>query len=282
MAPKPESKDTSTRSPYAGCTIIFVGIAAMVFLVGFVIWNLFKLDDEIGKFTTDTPVETPTPDLLEHSAAFNAYKAKLQLFQDAVGKKQDADLRLTADDINFAIAADKIRFQDLQKTFSVTSIGDGKLHIQISFPLRGKPMSGELRYLNGTMLAVPILAGDEIVLEVESITSPGTEVTTVPEGFIGQMSPYRIAQRYVDDEDLGPWMKKLTAVSIDDATLVLSYVQADATAQAAPRNVSPFVKRALALFAIFLVVFLALVFALVAISRRRRAESGASDENPDS
>ena len=278
MAKDPKTEDNSARSPFAGCTIILVGIGAMLFLVCFVIWNLFKLDGEISKFTTDKAVETPVPDLVADAAAFNQHKAKIQLFQDAVGKSEDAELRLSSQDINFAIAGDSTRFKDLQKTFSVTKIEEGKLHIQISFPLRGKPMSGEMRYLNGTMVAVPSLTGGEIVLNVESIHSPGTEVTDVPEGFIGQLSPYRVTQRYVEDETLGPWMKKLTSVAVDGDTVVLGYTHQEATAAALPKDMSPFIKRAVALFAVFAVFFLAVIIGMVTISKRRRAASGGSND----
>ena len=166
-----ESKEISTKSPFAGCTIVIVGICTMIFLVVFVVWNLFKLDSEIEKFTTDTAVDTPVPELIDHAAAFNAFKAKLEIFKDAVGKEEDADLSLTPEEINIAIAAHD-EFKDLRKTFSITSIEDDKLHIQISFPLRGKPMSGTMRYLNGTMIATPTLSGDEIVLTIEKIIVP--------------------------------------------------------------------------------------------------------------
>lgn len=275
MAQNTNPKDVSTRSPFAGCTIVIVGICAMVFLVCFVIWNLFKLDDEISKFTTDTAIATPVPDLVDNAAAFNRYKAKVELFKSAVENQQEAQLRVTAEDINLTIAADA-RFKDLRKTFSVTSIQDGKLHVQISFPLRGQPMSGEMRYLNGTMVAVPSLAGPEIILTIEQINSP---VADVPEGFIGQMSPYRIAQRYMDDETLGPWMAKLTTLSIDEDAVILSYVP---SAAPGPKDISPFVKRALALFAIFLVLFLATIVAVIIASRHRRTEAPVAADDTES
>ena len=249
----------------------------MIFLVCFVVWNLFKLDDEISKFTTDTPVATTVPDLVTDAAAFNRFKAKLELFKSAVAGGEEASLRLSAEDINFAIASDD-RFKDLRQTFSVNEIKDGKLHVQISFPLRGRPMSGEMRYLNGSMIAVPSLSGPEIILTVERIDSPGTTVTEVPAGFIGQMSPYRIAQRYMDDENLGPWMAKLSSVEVDGAEVVLAHVP---SAAPAPKDISPFVKRALALFAVFLLFFLLTIFAVVTVSRRRRAAEGLPDDNTE-
>ena len=145
-------RDPSPHSPFAGCTIVIVAVVAMIFLVGFVIWNLFQLENEISRFTTNEAKPTPVPDLLVHAAAFNEFQSKLELFRDAHGREEVATLKLSPEDINLAIATYK-EFKDLRTTFSVTAIEDGKLHIAISFHLGGKPMSKELRFLNGTMIS---------------------------------------------------------------------------------------------------------------------------------
>lgn len=261
-------RDPSPRSPFAGCTIVIVAIFAMIFLVGFVIWNLFKLDTEIAKFTTDAAEATPVPDLLANAAAFNRFQSKLELFRDAQGKKEVATLKLSPEDLNLAIAAYD-DFADLRGTFSVTAIEEGKLHIAISFPLRGKPMSGDLRYLNGSMIAIPELSGHEIILVIEKILVPDA---TVPDGFIGQMSPYRVAQQYMEDPTLGPWMERLTNLTVQGGLLVLTSSPTEAEARAAPKNMTPFIKRAAMLLGVIVSLFLAVVAVLVVVARRRKAE----------
>jgi hypothetical protein len=270
------SSDPTPRSPLAGCAIMIVAICSMLFLVGFVIWNMFKLDDEISKFTTAEAQPTPVPDLVSNAAAFNKFQSKLELFRDAHGKEEVATLKLSPEDMNLAIATYD-EFSDLRGTFSILSIEDGRLHIAISFPLGGKPMSkGELRFLNGTMIAEPQLAGDEIILVIDEILVPGAEV---PDGFIGQMSPYRVTMRYMEDKTLGPWMKSLTNLTVQGGLMVLTSSPAEAVKQAAPKDPAPFIKRAALLAGGIISIFLVLVVALVLVSRRRKGE--AVDESGD-
>ncbi|MDA1006530.1 MAG: hypothetical protein O3A87_08640 [Verrucomicrobia bacterium] len=272
MADK-QSRTPSTRSPLAGCTIVIVGICAMAFLVGFVIWNLFKLDKEIAKFTTDQAVPIPAPDLVEDITAYNDFKSRIEIFKDTEGNGDDATLELTAHDINMAIASFD-EFTELRHTFSVSEVVDGKLHIAISFPLRGKPLSDEMRYLNGTMIAVPKLVGDEIILDIEKIEVPDA---VVPDGFIGQMSPYRISQRYMEDELLGGWMKRLTAVSVNDGKVALTVNAAQAAEEELPEDVSPFVNRFLLVTGASAAGFIGIVVILALLAKRRRKTSSAPE-----
>lgn len=249
----------------------------MAFLVGFVIWNLFKLDREIAKFTTDEGKPTELPDLIEEVTAYNDFKSRLQLFKDADGNGEDCSLELSAKDINLAIASFE-EFSELRHTFSIEKITEEKLHIAISFPLRGKPMSDEMRYLNGTMIATPSLRGGEIALDVEEILVPDA---TVPDGFIGQMSPYRVSQRYVEDETLGPWLSRLTDVSINGDKLTLAIVAAEAEKAALPEDPSPFINRFLLVSAGCASAFIVL-FILIALSgRKKRNQEAQSSTGPE-
>lgn len=260
-------RQPSTRSPFAGCTIILVGIAAMVFLVAFVIWNLFKLDAEISKFTSPEAEPVPVADLVERMETYNGLRARIELFKDAAAEGRDAELRLDAEDINLAIAAYD-EFKELRRTFAVEEIADGRMRVAISFPLRGKPLSDEMRYLNGTMLAVPKLSGDEIILEVSEVLVPGAEV---PEGFIGQLSPYRITQRYLEDATLGPWLKRLTDLSVaGDGHLVLTVNAAQAAEEQLPEDLTPYRNRFLLATGLSAVVFV-LIVGIIALAARRRA-----------
>lgn len=272
-----ERRTPSTKSPLAGCSIVMIGICAMVFLVGFVIWNLFKLDKEISKFTTAEAIPTELPDLIEEVTAYNDFKSRLQLFKDADGNGEDTSLELSAKDINLAIASYD-EFLELRNTFSILEITDEKLHIAISFPLRGKPMSDEMRYLNGTMIASPTLRGEEISLEVDRIIVPDA---VVPDGFIGQMSPYRISQRYVEDEVLGPWLKRLTDVSVKDGQLVLSIVAAEADMAALPEDPSPYINRFLLVSAACASVFVVLFIAIALAGRKKRRLAASKSSAPE-
>jgi hypothetical protein len=69
------------------------------------------------------------------------------------------------------------------------------------------------------MVARPNLLKREVILSLDTIEVPGKKVA--PE-FIDQMSPYRIAERYLTDPVLGPAMAKLTRVAVADGKLVLT------------------------------------------------------------
>jgi hypothetical protein len=136
-------------------------------------------------------------------------------------------------------------------------------------------MSGELRYLNGTLVAVPRLTGGEIVLDIDEVRVPKGEV---PEGFLGQLSPHRITERYKEDAFLGPWLASLTSVTVVDDGVVLSATKRDESAPATdPAEVKSGARRALLLFGV-LVLLLLLTLALVFLfTKKRRALNAAQN-----
>ncbi|NNC87310.1 MAG: hypothetical protein HKN82_02490 [Akkermansiaceae bacterium] len=265
--PENRRKEPTARSPMAGCAIITAGIVSMLFLVGYVIWVLFKLDEEIAKFTNDTPRELPVPELVDNAAALNALKAKLDTFALDAEKGEPASLALTAAEINLAIAAFP-RFEDLRGSFHVDRIEAGRLRASVSYRMNGRPLSGEFRYLNGTLVTLPKLAGGEIILEIDQILVPGS---TVPEGFIGQMSPHRITNRYLEDPVLGPYMNRLTAAAIDDGRFVLTITPGVTPPDAEPESLRPYAKRTLILFGLIATIFVVVLFLARSVARRKPA-----------
>ncbi|MFP6858336.1 MAG: hypothetical protein VCA73_13750 [Roseibacillus sp.] len=231
--PAKEQDPDSARNPGAGCIIMIVALLSLGFLVSFGVWNLFKLDRELSKFTEPDARPTPVPDLEANAAAINVLNSKIETFKTDQGNKRDASITLTPEEINLAIAA-FAQFGELRKTFSVKSITKDQIHIDISFPLRGSPTKGDFRYLNGTMIATPELAGGEIILIVDRVDVPGK---TVPDGFLGQLSPYRVTERYLKEEPLGPWMKKLTGLSLAEGTLTLTIKTESEPPGAQPKKV---------------------------------------------
>jgi hypothetical protein len=134
-------------------------------------------------------------------------------------------MELTAEEMNLAIAAYE-SFKDLRGKFRVTSISQKEIRLEISFQLNGKPrmakegeggwIASDPRYLNGTMIAKPALLNKEIVLQISEIEVPGKKVA---EGFLGQMSPYRIAERYAGKEGIGGVMSELTSVELGEGAV---------------------------------------------------------------
>jgi hypothetical protein len=150
--------------------------------------------------------------------------------------EKETRLELNVDEINLLLAVFD-SFKDLRKTFRVLELNDQRIRIQVSFPLNGKPrlarkdesglVASDNRYLNATLTARPVLLKHELVLQLDQIDVTGAHV---PREFIEQMSPYRIAERYVTDPVLGPSMAKLTRVEIADGKLILSRVPGEVLA----------------------------------------------------
>ena len=264
---KPSGAGSSrAQSPGAGCFIMIVALLSLAFLIGFGIWSLFKQHREISKFTDSSPRELPLPDLESKAEAMIGLNAKLETFRTDSGNKREAVLRLSPEELNLAFAAFE-QFKELRGTFRVTRITTQEVHIEIAFKMRGAPTKpDDFRYLNGTMITKPQLTGGEIILVVDRIEVPGK---TVPDGFVGVFSPYRPAQVYLEDEVLGPWMKKLTSLTLEDGFVTLAILPAETPPAAEPPDIAfSHVLRASVLFGAILLGFIAIV--VMALRRGRR------------
>jgi len=228
MKPPESVRDTSARSPFAGCAILIAALAVMVFLIGFSIVTLFRQFNEIAKFTAEKPVFVEISSLENKEPELNQLAERIEVFRQQLAGDTEASLALSAEDMNLAIAAYE-PLKELRRTFHVTSIDGETLRIAISFPLNGKPrlthegetgwIASDSRFLNGTLVARPHLLKREIVLSLDTIEVPGAKV---PREFIDQMSPYRITERYVIDKIIGPAMAKLTRVGVADGKIILT------------------------------------------------------------
>lgn len=228
MQPPASRNDTSARSPFAGCAILVAAVLVMVFLVVFSVMTLFRQFNEIAKFTAEKPVLLEISQIEDQEAALNGLAVRLETFRQHLTGDGEAALSLTPEEINLAIAAYE-PFKELRGTFRVISAEDGVLRIAISFPLNGKPrltrkdedgwITSDPRYLNGTLVARPTLLKRELVLKLDDIEVPGA---SVPHEFIEQMSPYRIAERYLPHPVLGPAMAQLSSLEVANGTIRLS------------------------------------------------------------
>lgn len=225
-----DSADASARSPFAGCVILIAALLVMVFLIGFSTVTLFRQFNEIAKFTAARPVPVAVAALDHQEAALNGLAERLEAFRQQLAGDAPARLALTPEEMNLVIAAYE-PFRDFRGTLRVAGVAGDTLRLAIAFPLNGKPrrarpeergwITSDLRYLNGELIARPVLSHHELVLQIDAIEVPGTPV---PREFIEQMSPYRISERYLTDLALGPAMAKLTRVGIADGQLVLTRV----------------------------------------------------------
>lgn len=220
-----KNESVSEKSPYAGCAILIAALLVMLFLIGFSISVLFRQSNEITKFTEVQPASVLVSPLDDREVELNVLAAKVESFRLAVSDGKSARLELTVEEVNLAIAAYE-SFEDLRGTLRVVSISPDEMRLDISFTLNGRPrlakegeggwIASDPRYLNGTMIAKPGLLNREVVVQIIDIEVPGKKVA---EGFLGQMSPYRIAERYAGKEGIGLVMSQLTAVELGDGSV---------------------------------------------------------------
>lgn len=220
--------EASARSPLAGCGILIAAVAMMIFLIGFSIFSLFRQFNEIVKFTSDQPVPIEVTSLENRDAEINNLTQRLEKFRQDLTTDNEASLALSADDLNLAIARYEA-FTELKGTFRVEKIEQETLRIAVSYMLNGKPrlthdgetglLAYDHRYLNGTLVVRPVFLQKEIALRLDTIEVPGAKV---PRGFIDQMSPYRITERYLADNMIGPAMAKVTRVSLADGKMIIT------------------------------------------------------------
>lgn len=278
---KPErTPASSARSPFAGCTILIAALLVMVFLVVFSVFTLFRQYGEIEKFTAEKPVPVEVAPLEGRDAELNDLAERLETFRQALGGEEPARLALDADDLNLAIAAYE-PLKELRGTFRILGMDGETMRIAISFPLNGKPrltregeegmVTSDPRYLNGTLIARPGLLSRELVLSIDRIEVPGA---AVPEEFTGQMSPYRITERYVADETLGPLMAKLTRVSLADGRLVLERIPGELPADIiGPERVDAARNRLFTVLGVAACLFLLVAGAVVFLGLRAKGRS---------
>lgn len=219
----------------------------MLFLVGFTIWALFRVSDEIEKFTETTPNPTPVLEPTEFDSEFSDLSLRLENFQtnvlaveEAVKERRKAkvkaekkdeeeqeekreplpttELTLSTQDLNLAISA-LPQFEELRENFHILSLSPERMEIQISYRINRKPYGdSSYRYLNGTIVGKPRLESGQLLIDIEEIHS---DKGTVPDGFVDHLSDHQITAPYLKDEVLGPFMKKLTSIELAQNALIV-------------------------------------------------------------
>jgi hypothetical protein len=280
MNPASATQDPSTRSPLAGCAILITAVLVMIFLIGFSTLTLFRQFNEIAKFTAEKPVPIETSPLEGREAEINALSERLEAFRQQLLGDQATSLALAPDELNLAIAAFE-SFKELRGTFRFVEAEGERMKIAISFPLNGRPrlcredepgwMTSDSRFLNATLVARPELHSKEIVIAIDQIQVPGAKV---PTEFIEQMSPYRIAERYIADPVLGPAMARVTRVSVTDGKLVFSRTPSEiAAGTITDQEVDSASGRLFRTFGIVAAIFLSFAGIIVLIGIRAKSRN---------
>jgi len=228
---QPPPVSDSARSPLSGCAILIAAVLMLVFLIGFSIWLPFRQADEIEKFTQEQPAPVPSPKIEDFEAETTSLVERLETFRSTLSDPAaEAIIELDAQDLNLAISQFE-PLEELRGTFHVDAIQNDKLEISICYQLNGRPrlakegedgpVTADPRYLVGKLEAHPMLTKRELVISVDSLEVPGSEV---PEGFMGHFSTLRIFEASKEHEVIGPVMAQLTGASLKGDKLVLSRI----------------------------------------------------------
>ena len=202
QAPQKEGKGCF----FYGCLI--TGVLA-VLVVGVFLMGMMKLKNMMREYTSEAPVEIPTYQV--QPGECEQLNARIESF-----KTDGGTLSLSADDLNAMTTclegmkdmAGKVWFK----------IPGGELTVDASFPLTGIPgFSG--RYLNGNMTLDLYLRDGIPHAYLKDIATEGKEI---PAEFIREIGKENLAKDLMSDPNLGPMLRELKSLEVEDGKLVLT------------------------------------------------------------
>jgi len=267
MASEP-TDGLNKKSPFAGCTILIIAGIVMLGVIGWSIYTLYYQEKEIAKFTKETPTPQKLLTVVGNEAPLNELKSHIDNFQAEIKAERPATLELSANDLNLAIAAFE-EFSELRETFFVERIEKEHLHIGISYKLGNGVFTKRENHLVATLKAKPELHPGEVILTITNIDVPGSNV---PDPILGHLSPHRITEVYKEHELLGPAMKALTSVTIENGKILLKADPSAPEVTTVPKEIAPYAERSIKLFGIIAIVFLSGVALILFIGRKAKSQ----------
>ena len=265
VPPAEEPKGTN-KSPFSGCLLVTIAGLMVLFLIGWSLWTLRYQEGEIAQFTQEEAAPVEVADLTTSQSALQDLEGRINAFGENVQSDSRAELALTAEDLNLAIARYDL-LEALRKTFHVEEIADSGLKINISYQLGKSPFSGRTNHLNGVMTAVPELVPGEVILRIKSIDVPEGEM---PKEFLSHMEVHRIMEVYKEHPQLGPIMQNLTSLSLADGKVTVIADPAVKPPSDVPEDLNPSIERFMKGIGIIATLFLALVATLLLLARRKK------------
>jgi len=230
-----EPDKVGDKSPFAGCAIFITVLAVVVFLIVFSVVVLFRQSNAISKFTDTKPTKAQIESIEDREQELIKIAEKIERFRISVMDGKSSVLELSVEELNLAIATYDA-FKEMRGMLRVREITQDRMTFDISFKLNGRPrlakkeegaiVTSDPRYLNGILITEPSLMNNEVVLKVRDIDVTSGEVA---KEFIEQMSPYRIAEKYVGDSDIGKVMATLTQVELADGVIRFVKVEGEIT-----------------------------------------------------
>ncbi len=260
------AETTKKFSPFAGCSIFIIAGVLAASMAGFTIWSYFKVKNTIAGFTDESAQPIEMVDLTGKETAQVAIKEKLVGFRHNIEAKHKAQITLSADEMNIAIACFEI-LKPHRNHLSITAIRDGQMEADIAFPVKSGMTTDVMRFINASITIKPELVEGAAFPRITVVkASTGAEV---PEQF-RQFISETLLHPLKEDKELGPIFSSLSAVSIEGDNLILQNdPDYQPSTQPTEENKESMFERLMTGFAIIAVFFLAIVSVIIILSRRK-------------
>ncbi len=211
LKPLNEQKEAS---PLPGCIIIIItllvfgGLAVLYIGVGY--W----MNSELDAITSPAPAQLSLP--IPNQQQVDAVYEKLQQLKQATEEKQMIRISFSAEDLNTLLATDPL-LADLKGKALVEKITPEGIQTKVNQQLRSLPMRPD-RFLNATILFVPVVLKDSVVFEIHDVKVPGIDV---PQGFIEGYSKQDFYKVDTKNEDLKPVLRQLRRTYLEADQIIV-------------------------------------------------------------
>lgn len=203
------------RGPLFGCAVGVAGLVFFAALIAWTFWQGLQQNKAIDQFARPEPELKPVEKLPDDIAG--TFAAEIKGFTKALDEGTRGEIKANAAALNHLIATEE-SLASLRGQLYVESIGEGKLHCSICFPLNGLPWENKKRYLIGKVVMVPELTEGQPAFRVQSLVVPGKEL---PEWFTSQFSMYHLLERYQKDETWMERVRQLAALVVEGEAVVV-------------------------------------------------------------
>ena len=278
------------RSPFAGCLILIVMALVILVLISSAGYFLKKQTNAYKTFTEEIANPAPIADPKAHETEFNSLFNRLRHFDHEVSNDRAAQLSLSAQDLNLAIAHFEIlksyRGQFHFEKITPTDIS-GTIHLPFNstaklpnFVRSSLKIESRENNLNGTFTGTPLLTDGKLILNVSEITPSKGEV---PEELLSGISRFLISgeleQKAEDDPENIPELlkilRKLTSIEMRNDLLVFLY-SADSKPPSVKEESDAMATKAKHLVALGAVIFiLTMILFFILMSRRQKNKRDA-------
>lgn len=278
------------RSPFAGCLILIVMALVILVLISSAGYFLKKQTNAYKTFTEEIANPAPIADPKTHQTEFNSLVNRLRHFDHEVSNDRAAQLSLSAQDLNLAIAQfeilksyrgqfyfEKITPADISGTIHLPFNSTAKLPNFVRSSLK---IESRENNLNGTFTGTPLLTDGKLILNVSEITPSKGEV---PEELLSGISRFLISgeleQKAEDDPENIPELlkilRKLTSIEMRNDSLVFLY-SPDSKPPSVKEESDAMATKAKHLVALGAVIFiLTMILFFILMSRRQKTKRDA-------